>query len=106
MGDGEVGGPGAALHALFACGTFIVLLPAGYLFLRIFERVWIHIAFQSFGLFVTLLGAASGIALSTKKNKVRLSIPPSQETPFLTVPSTTETPPQLSSLNHQPRRPS
>jgi hypothetical protein len=55
------------------CGTFIVLFPAGYLFLRVFERVWIHIAFQSFGLFATLLGAASGIALSIKKNKVCIS---------------------------------
>jgi hypothetical protein len=52
--DSEVGGPGAALHALFMCDTFTVLFPAGYL-LRIFERVWIHIAFQSFGLFVTPL---------------------------------------------------
>lgn len=66
-------GPGSALHALFMGGTFIVLFPAGYLFLRIFKRVWIHIAFQSVGLFATLLGAASGIALSIKKNKVHIS---------------------------------
>ena len=66
-------GPGSALHALFMCGTFIVLFPAGYLFLRVFERVWIHIALQSFGLVVTLLGAASGIALSIRLPKVRIA---------------------------------
>ena len=71
--QGGSGGPGGALHALFMCGSFIVLFPAGYLFLRIFERVWIHIAFQSFGLFATLLGSASGIALSIKTPKVCLS---------------------------------
>ena len=80
-------GPGSALHALFMCGTFIVLFPAGYLFLRIFERVWIHIALQSFGLFVTLLGAASGIALSIKNNIVSLSDSfMSQRAPLLTSP--------------------
>ena len=68
--EADGGGPGGALHALFMCGTFIVLFPAGYLFLRLFERMWIHIAFQSFGLFVFLLGAASGIALSIRQNKV------------------------------------
>jgi hypothetical protein len=31
--DSEVRGPGAVLHAPFTCGTFIVLFPAGYLFL-------------------------------------------------------------------------
>lgn len=66
-------GPGGALHAFFMCGTFIVLFPAGYLFLRVFERLWIHVAFQSFGLFVTFLGTASGIALSIRKDMVRLS---------------------------------
>jgi hypothetical protein len=66
-------GPGRGLHALFMSGTFLVLFPAGYLFLRLFERVWIHIALQSAGLFFTLLGAASGIALSIKDDKVRLA---------------------------------
>jgi len=82
-------GPGRALHALFMCGTFLVLFPAGYLFLRLFERVWMHIAFQSAGLFFTLLGAASGIALSIKDDRVRLhpaSPPPPKisKTPSLT----------------------
>ena len=72
QGDGPGPGPGRGLHALFMCGTFLVLFPAGFLFLRLFERLWIHVAFQSAGLFFTLLGAASGIALSIKENKVGL----------------------------------
>lgn len=71
LDDSDEAGPGSALHALFMCGTFIVLFPAGYLFFRLFERMWIHIAFQSFGLFIFLLGTSSGIGLSIRQDKVR-----------------------------------
>ena len=68
--EGDVGGPGSGMHALFMVGSFVVLFPAGYLFLRLFERLWVHVAFQSLGLFAVLLGAASGIAISVRQNKV------------------------------------
>jgi hypothetical protein len=107
-------GPGRGLHVLFMCGTFLVLFPAGFLFLRLFERLWVHIAFQSAGLFFTLLGAASGIALSIKGNKVGLrSASLSLSQPFLNVNDTItdstlprlEPPPQLPPPSHRPRRP-
>lgn len=84
-----VSGPGRGLHALFMCGTFLILFPAGFLFLRLFERLWIHVAFQSAGLFFTFLGTASGITLSIKGNKVSLHpasppLPPSPKNSPLT----------------------
>jgi Cytochrome domain of cellobiose dehydrogenase len=112
QGDGPGPGPGRGLHALFMCGTFLVLFPAGFLFLRLFERLWIHVAFQSAGLFFTLLGAASGIALSIKDNKVGLH--PTSPFPSrlnLKDPITDsalprlEPPPQLPPPSHRPRRP-
>jgi len=103
-------GPGNALHALFMCGTFLVLFPAGYLFLRLFERVWMHIVFQSAGLFFTLLGAASGIALSIKDDMVRLHpASPLPQNLKDTITNSTlprlEPPPQLPPPSHRPHCP-
>lgn len=73
--SGSSGGSGGSLstglHALFTLGGFVVVLPAGYLALRVFERVWMHWAIQSFGLFVIVVGCIGGIAISKKQNIVR-----------------------------------
>lgn len=55
------------LHALLMVGSFLVVLPAGYLALRVLEKVWLHWAIQSFGLFATVLGSVAGIAISKKQ---------------------------------------
>ena len=62
---------GRILHGLLMCGTFVILFPAGFLFLRLFERVWIHMALQSLGAFVFLVGAAAGIVITLKDKLVR-----------------------------------
>ena len=65
---------GVALHAFVMCFAFAIVYPAGYLFLRIFERVWLHWGIQSFGVFLTCAGLGSGIAVSIKEQIVRTYI--------------------------------
>ena len=57
-------------HALLVVGGFVVVLPAGYLALRVFEKVWLHWAIQSFGLFVIVIGCIAGVAISKKEQIV------------------------------------
>jgi Cytochrome domain of cellobiose dehydrogenase len=84
---GSGGGPsgrtiGSAFHALFMVGGFLVVLPAGYLALRVFERVWMHWAIQSFGLFLIVCGSVGGIVLSKRNNIVSFSVDIFYEAPY------------------------
>lgn len=63
---------GVAFHAFVMCFAFSIVYPAGYLFLRIFERVWLHWGIQSFGVILTFLGVGSGIAVSMREQLVDL----------------------------------
>ncbi|KAK5093029.1 hypothetical protein LTR70_000504 [Exophiala xenobiotica] len=58
---------GVAIHGFVMCFAFALVFPGGYLFLRIFERVWLHWGIQSFGLLLVFLGVASGIAVSIRE---------------------------------------
>lgn len=61
---------GVAIHGFVMCFAFALVFPGGYLFLRIFERVWLHWGIQSFGLLLVFLGVASGIAVSIREQLV------------------------------------
>jgi hypothetical protein len=71
-------------HALLMVGGFLVVLPAGYLALRMFEKVWLHWAVQSFGLLVIALGSIVGVAISRRESIVSFFTRPSPETSLLT----------------------
>lgn len=57
---------GMIFHGVVMCLAFALIYPLGYLFLRLFERAWLHAGIQSFGLLLTLLGVISGIAVSKR----------------------------------------
>lgn len=65
------GSRGVAFHAFFMSFAFILVFPGGYLFLRLFERVWLHWGIQSFGVLLVFLGVGSGIAVSIREQIVR-----------------------------------
>ena len=71
--NGSSGKLGSGVHAVLMLGTFIVVLPAGYLFYRLFERLWIHVVIQTIGVFGTILGLGSGIYISLRRGPVRSS---------------------------------
>ena len=71
-------------HALLMVGGFLVVLPAGYLALRMFEKVWLHWAVQSFGLIVIVLGSIVGVAISKRESIVSFFTSPSPEPSLLT----------------------
>lgn len=86
---GSGGGPssltiGTGFHALFMIGGFLVVLPAGFLALRVFERVWMHWAIQSFGLFLIVCGSVGGIVLSKRNDIVSLTANIAFQSPSLT----------------------
>jgi hypothetical protein len=53
--------------------AFLVVFPAGYLFLRVFERVWLHWGVQSFALLMIFIGTGAGIGLSKRQDIVRFN---------------------------------
>ncbi|MCJ1396263.1 hypothetical protein MMC18_009152 [Xylographa bjoerkii] len=59
----------AIVHAVFLCIAFVIMMPLGAVFLRIFERVRWHWINQLLALAVAFLGFAIGIFLSTTYNK-------------------------------------
>ncbi|RMZ78317.1 hypothetical protein DV737_g3934, partial [Chaetothyriales sp. CBS 132003] len=65
--------PGVAAHALLMIVSFLVVFPGGFLFLRLFNRVWLHLGIQSFGAFVVTVATAAGIVAS-KKDKIHPNI--------------------------------
>lgn len=65
---------GMIFHGVVMCLTFALIYPLGYLFLRLFERAWLHAGIQSFGLLLTLLGVISGIAVS-KRDQIVSPVP-------------------------------
>ncbi|KAJ9495471.1 hypothetical protein LTR99_010185 [Exophiala xenobiotica] len=70
--DGPVGdgGPrvGVAFHAFLMVAAFLVVFPAGYLFLRVFEKVWLHWGVQSLALLMVCVGTAAGIGVSIRED--------------------------------------
>lgn len=68
IGEGFRGGSG--FHAFLMVAAFLFLFPAGYLFLRVFERVWLHWVIQSLALVLVGVGAGVGIAISKRNNIV------------------------------------
>lgn len=76
---------GVAAHG-FAMGFAItIVFPGGYLFLRLFEKVWLHWVIQSFGVLCTILGFGSGIAVSIKEDLAPKMDHPHQIIGFITV---------------------
>lgn len=60
---------GIAFHAFLMVAAFLVVFPGGFLFLRVFEKVWLHWAVQSFALLMITIGTGVGIAVS-KRNDI------------------------------------
>ncbi|OAP64045.1 hypothetical protein AYL99_00017 [Fonsecaea erecta] len=67
VGDFHRGATG--FHAFLMVAAFLIVFPGGYLFLRVFEKVWLHWGIQSLALLMTILGMGVGIAIS-KRNKI------------------------------------
>ena len=61
---------GTAVHTLFMLATFVIIFPAGALFFRLFERLWIHQIIQGIGALVVILGTGAGIYISRKHDLV------------------------------------
>ena len=73
-----IGGPGGsnrnrgiAFHAFLMVAAFLVVFPGGYLFLRVFEKVWLHWGIQSFALLMVTIGTGVGVGISKRDNIVR-----------------------------------
>jgi len=59
----------AIVHAVFVCIAFVIMMPLGVIFLRIFEKVRWHWINQLLALSVAFVGFVIGIFLSTTYNK-------------------------------------
>lgn len=59
-----------AVHALFMAGAFVILYPLGVMWLRLFNKVMLHWMNQTVAVFVTIIGAGTGIYIGTMYNKV------------------------------------
>ncbi|MCJ1377650.1 hypothetical protein MMC17_000746 [Xylographa soralifera] len=74
-GAAEVGPPSSdndytgIVHAVFSCVAFVIMMPLGVIFLRIFERVRWHWINELMALSVAFIGLIIGIYLSTTYNK-------------------------------------
>ena len=73
--DNDPASLGRRVHAVFMIGAFLVGFPAGYLFLRVFDRVWIHWTLQSIAALAVLCGTGAGIALSITQSIVSIGLP-------------------------------
>lgn len=60
---------GIVFHAFLMVAAFLVVFPCGFLFLRVFEKLWLHWAVQSFALLMITIGTGVGIAVS-KRNDI------------------------------------
>lgn len=63
---------GVLFHGGVMALAFGLIYPLGYLFLRLFERVWLHAGTQTFAMILTFLGVGSGIAVSKREQIVSL----------------------------------
>jgi uncharacterized membrane protein (DUF485 family) len=64
--DHDVADP---IHAFVMVLAFLVIFPLGVLFLRVLKNVKLHMIFQSIGLALGIIGAASGFYLTTVYNR-------------------------------------
>ncbi|KIW40827.1 uncharacterized protein PV06_07998 [Exophiala oligosperma] len=60
--------PGVAFHAFLMVSAFLIVFPAGYLLLRILNKVVIHWAVQTFALLMVCVGTAAGIGISIRQD--------------------------------------
>ncbi|KAK5080387.1 hypothetical protein LTS08_007685 [Lithohypha guttulata] len=67
FGSGDLS-RGVAFHAFVMSFAFSIVFPLGYLFLRLFERVWMHYSIQAFGTLLVFAGVGSGIMVSKREN--------------------------------------
>lgn len=70
MGGIIMSSRGVAFHAFLMSFAFSVVFPVGYLFLRIFDRLWAHWGTQIFGTLLVFLGMVAGIVISVKELQV------------------------------------
>lgn len=59
-------------HASVMGLTFVIIFPLGVFFLRILEKVGLHMYAQTFGLLLVIIGVVSGFVVSRSYNRVRL----------------------------------
>jgi Domain of unknown function (DUF2427) len=59
-------------HAFVMGLCFVVVFPLGVFFLRILEKVSLHMYAQTFGLFLIVIGIISGFVVSRSYNRVKL----------------------------------
>ena len=65
----------SGIHAVLMAGTFVILLPLGILYLKIFERVRWHWMNQCLGVAVIIVGAVFGLSMSKLYNRVGNNTP-------------------------------
>lgn len=73
-GDGYGSHRGIAFHAFLMGAAFLVIFPAGLVLLRVFEKVWLHWAVQSFALLLVMIGTGVGIAISKREDIVSCTL--------------------------------
>lgn len=66
---------GGGVHSVLMCGTFVILFPLGFIFLRVLEKVEWHAIMQTVGLVLILAGMGLGIWLGREYNHVRSGLP-------------------------------
>lgn len=62
-------------HAFVMGLTFAIIFPLGVFFLRILEKVSLHMYAQTFGLFLVIIGVISGFVVSRFYNRVSFLLP-------------------------------
>ncbi|KAK5055179.1 hypothetical protein LTR84_012928 [Exophiala bonariae] len=73
-GDGSGPRHGIAFHGFLMGAAFLVIFPAGLVLLRVFEKVWLHWAVQSFALLLVFIGTGVGVAISKRDDIVSYSL--------------------------------
>lgn len=86
FGSGYNGPSLLIIHAGLMTAAFLFLFPAGYLALRLFEKVWLHYGIQTLALLIAIGGLVIGVALSKSKSIVSSSKKPPNSIPFKTNP--------------------
>lgn len=67
--------PMVIAHAVLMILCFLILFPAGYATLRLFDKVLLHAGIQSFAAIIVVIASALGIVASKKQGIVSLTIP-------------------------------
>ena len=70
---------GLVFHAIIMAFAFTIVFPLGYLFVKVFDRIWLHWGTQVFGTLLAIIGAIIGMRIAVTMLDVSLSIIPTRD---------------------------